>query len=515
MINSLKLRKLNKITKFIILNLVMAITYIIGIQISHQFTTLQGEVASVWFSSAITLPMVFFYNLKILPGIVIGSILGLIPAIAKMNPPLSLMDNIILNLACIFGNCLQPLFARYFIKKFIPDNNIFIYLYSTWIFIFVGIFAPIISALIGVSTLLLINIITIDEYGISLLTWWLASALAHIIFSPLLIIAKEKNILSQKVKFGETIIILLILSFLCIIIFKFAYPLEYLLLPILIWSVCRLNRWTSNLLITFIAFIAIFSTAKGYGIFVRDTVNESLLLLQSFTAVFSLTGLTLSAVLSEKKMAQLSLQQSLETLEIKVLERTKELIQTKEKLENVNQALEEMVNTDGLTQISNRRHFDEHLHNEWKHLQELQKPLTLLLMDVDYFKLYNDTYGHIQGDQCLITIAKALKSQAIRASDLAARYGGEEFVILLPCTDIAGGITVAKKIQTIIKELAIVHKTAINNNIVTLSIGIASLIPNMTDYPSILVKQADKALYLAKEKGRNNFVVYTTLESRE
>lgn len=507
---SLKLRKISKINKFIVLNLVMAIAYIIGIQISHQFTTLHGEVASVWFSSAITLPMVLFYHFKVIPGIVLGSILGLIPAINDINPPLSLIDNITLNISCIFANILQPLLARYLIKKFIQVDDIFSSLYSTWIFIIVGIISPILSALIGVSTLLFINVLTINDYYISMLTWWLASALAHIIFSPIFLIKKTQNFSYKIAKLPEIVIIFLLLLIIFFLIFKLAYPVEYLLLPILIWSFCRFHPWVANLFIAFIAFIAILSTTKGYGIFVRDNVNESLLLLQSFTGVFSLTGLTLSAVLTEKKKAQLSLQQSLETLEIKVLERTKELIQTKEKLEKVNQALEIMVNTDGLTQISNRRHFDQHLQNEWQRLHRCQKPITLLLIDVDYFKLYNDTYGHQRGDECLIRIAQILKSQAMRQPDLSARYGGEEFIILLPDTDISGGIAVAQKIQQIVKASGIIHKTSKNSDIITLSIGIASLIPNITDSPHTLVKQADKALYSAKEKGRNNFVIYKT-----
>lgn len=325
--------------QLVFLNGGIAIAYIIAIQISHAFTTLPGEVASVWFPSAITLPMVYYYGTKVFSGIIIGSIVGLIPALSSLDPPLSLINSLLLNTICVIANCLQPWFARYLLNKFSRHQEIFTHLSSVLVFIVASFVAPLISAMLGVTGLLIVNALTIGEYPLAFITWWLASALAHILFSPPMIIYREKEVLHQKASYGEIIINLSILCVICIIIFQFAYPLEYLLLPILIWGVFRLNRCNSSLLVSFVAFVAITATGKGYGIFVKSSVNDSLMLLQSFTAMLSLTTLILSAVLSERQIAQQSLKETLENLEIKVFERTRELTQAQLNLKHANHTL--------------------------------------------------------------------------------------------------------------------------------------------------------------------------------
>jgi diguanylate cyclase (GGDEF)-like protein len=175
-------------------------------------------------------------------------------------------------------------------------------------------------------------------------------------------------------------------------------------------------------------------------------------------------------------------------------------------LEIVNTKLEQLAQTDALTQIANRRHFDQRLQQEWQRLQRDQKPLSLLLLDVDYFKRYNDFYGHQMGDSCLVQIAQAMRQAVYRTADLVARYGGEEFVVVLPETKAAGAITIANRIQEAISVLAIPHQTSEASDIVTVSIGIATLIPFVEGSPELLISQADHALYDAKQQGRNRSV---------
>jgi len=480
----------------------------IAIQISHAFTTLPGEVASVWFPSAITLPMVYFYGKRVFLGIAIGSLIGLIPALSSLDPPLSLSQNIFLNSACVIANCLQPALTRHFIQKYNHYRDIFAHLYSTLVFIIVSILTPIVSALLGVTGLLIVNALDISEYPVSFLTWWFASALAHILFSPPILIYQEKDVLRQKANYREVFLILVILIVICTIIFRFAYPLEYLLLPILIWGVFRLNRRNSSLFVSVIAFVAITATGKGYGIFVKDSVNQSLMLLQSFTAMLSLTTLILSAVLSERQIAQKSLKETMENLEVKVFERTKELTQAQLNLKQANYALEKMVNTDSLTQVANRRYFDRTLEKEWSQAIETQQSLSLLLIDIDCFKQYNDTYGHQQGDECLIQVAQTFKAVIRHHSDCVARYGGEEFAVILPNTNLQEAKVVALKIIEKIRQLEIEHRTSTASNVVTLSIGISVLIPQIEDSLEFFIQKADKALYQAKEQGRDRFVIY-------
>ncbi len=166
-----------------------------------------------------------------------------------------------------------------------------------------------------------------------------------------------------------------------------------------------------------------------------------------------------------------------------------------------------MAMTDGLTEVPNRRYFDKQLQVEWKRAIRSQEYLSLIMLDIDYFKKYNDQYGHPVGDICLIQVAKAAQKQMKRPGDILARYGGEEFAVILPDTDITGAIAIAKSIQRAVQELNIPHQKAKNKKIVTVSMGVASLIPKASLSPSQLITIADEALYRAKEQGRDQFVL--------
>ncbi|MBT9312434.1 diguanylate cyclase domain-containing protein [Leptothoe kymatousa] len=174
-------------------------------------------------------------------------------------------------------------------------------------------------------------------------------------------------------------------------------------------------------------------------------------------------------------------------------------------LEIANQKLLNQANTDELTQLSNRRHFSHCLAKEWKRLQREQQPLSVILCDVDHFKLYNDTYGHQAGDDCLKAVAQALKQPVKRPADETARYGGEEFVIVLPNTPLEGAQHVAEQIRLQVQGLNIPHRSSKTSDCVTLSLGVACCIPNSKSSPEELVKTADMALYAAKESGRNRW----------
>ncbi|WP_414552217.1 diguanylate cyclase domain-containing protein [Anabaena sp. CCY 0017] len=183
------------------------------------------------------------------------------------------------------------------------------------------------------------------------------------------------------------------------------------------------------------------------------------------------------------------------------------LRQSNEDLSLATSLLEKLVNIDGLTQIANRRCFDNRLQQEWQRLYREQQPLSLLLFDVDYFKRYNDSYGHQMGDHCLIELAQAVQQVVCRSTDLVARYGGEEFVIILPNTDVEGAIAIAQRIHAAIQALAIPHQASEVSDTVTVSLGITSQIPTSETFPANLIAQADQALYHAKQHGRNQSVI--------
>jgi diguanylate cyclase (GGDEF)-like protein/PAS domain S-box-containing protein len=159
--------------------------------------------------------------------------------------------------------------------------------------------------------------------------------------------------------------------------------------------------------------------------------------------------------------------------------------------------------TDGLTQVANRRCFDERLQFEWQRSLREQQSLSLILIDIDYFKLYNDHYGHQAGDHCLIEVAQTAEKQIKRPADLFARYGGEEFVVILPNTDMIGAIAVAELIQQSIRDLKISHTVSKISPNVTISLGIASLTPSDDISPEAIIAIADENLYQAKQRGRD------------
>jgi diguanylate cyclase (GGDEF)-like protein/PAS domain S-box-containing protein len=182
-------------------------------------------------------------------------------------------------------------------------------------------------------------------------------------------------------------------------------------------------------------------------------------------------------------------------------------------LERINQKLLKLIDTDPLTKIANRRCFNIRVRQEWKRLFREQKFLSLILIDVDYFKYYNDRYGHPQGDRCLIKIAQTAKETVKRSTDLVARIGGEEFAVILPDTDLEGAKVVAEKIRLAIQSLEIPHPRSKVENMATVSIslGIMTLIPTRGQSPTNLISQADQALFQAKNQGRNQSVIFSPI----
>lgn len=186
------------------------------------------------------------------------------------------------------------------------------------------------------------------------------------------------------------------------------------------------------------------------------------------------------------------------------------LRESEQRLANANLQLQRLAELDGLTGIANRRRFDEVLAAEWQRAQRSQRVLSLLLCDVDYFKLYNDTHGHLAGDQCLKEVAAVLGRNVRRPADLAARYGGEEFALILPETDAEGAMNVAQACRCELEALAMRNQSTSPAHIVTLSVGVATIVPPINSPVNScyadLINLADRALYEAKARGKNRCV---------
>jgi len=210
-----------------------------------------------------------------------------------------------------------------------------------------------------------------------------------------------------------------------------------------------------------------------------------------------------------------------ESLEAKVIARTQELqlkneqlqqqieerIKAEQALQDLNRQLAEVARVDALTQVANRREFDQHISSEWRRMRRSQTSLSLILCDIDFFKRYNDHYGHPAGDTCLAQVAAAMKQEIKRAGDLLARYGGEEFVVVLPDTDPEGALCVAESLRQAVLNLGLPHAGSEVSGVVTLSLGVVTCIPELPHTHCDLIQTADDALYQAKRQGRNRTVV--------
>lgn len=233
---------------------------------------------------------------------------------------------------------------------------------------------------------------------------------------------------------------------------------------------------------------------KGYNVGAIDYIYKPIepLVLKSKVRVF----------------AELHYQKVMYRDQAKVLnEKVMELQEVKEQLIELNSKLVQISTIDGLTQIANRRFFDERLGIEWGRAKREQKELSLLLLDIDYFKQYNDVYGHIEGDECLKAVAAAIQDCVYRPADFVARFGGEEFTVILPDTSFEGAIHIAETIREKVESLKIQNCGSIAFEYVTISIGVVTKEAMHTTIKEF-IECADKALYKAKNLGRNKVVGY-------
>ncbi|KES01338.1 diguanylate cyclase [Ectopseudomonas mendocina] len=182
------------------------------------------------------------------------------------------------------------------------------------------------------------------------------------------------------------------------------------------------------------------------------------------------------------------------------------LRESQQQLLDTNLVLQRLIKSDSLTGLANRRYFDEYLEIEWSRALRDQSELSLLMIDVDYFKAYNDQHGHVAGDEVLRRVGESLRSSCTRATDLAARYGGEEFAVIMPGTAAGGARLQAEKIRRAVEAMGIPHDLPKPGSPISVSIGIATIRPSVEHDPLSLVIKADEGLYLAKHSGRNQVV---------
>ncbi len=495
--------RLIRSTKFIALSLVIAIAYGIAAKLSIDFATLPGKITAVWLPSGLTTALVAWFGVAALPGIILGSIAGTLPSLLTMNPPISIFQIVFLNAIFALANCLQPIINIAVIKRLTGLQPAFNQVRSVMIFILSTPVGPAISATIGVTGLCLAHSSPWESYGFSWLTWCLASTLANLLFTPPLLLWHKKSWSKLYLHWDEKALILLLGLGLNWLTFLKGYPVEYIFMPMFIWAAVRSGSFFTSLFVSLMSAMAIFMTSRGLGPYITASPTRSLLLLESFIAVCSVTTLILSAAIQERKSAEVALEKTLASLEQQVSERTAELLTEISDRKQLEIQLKLQVRQDQLTAISNRLHFKEASELEWRRCKRSKQPFSLILLDIDKFKNYNDTYGHVAGDACLVQVAKILSAVVGRAGDLVARYGGEEFVILLPETHAIGAVHVAGLVRQRLQDQQIPHSGSTVCAYVTVSLGVATCVPNASLQVDDVIQAADEALYESKRQGRD------------
>ena len=310
--------------------------------------------------------------------------------------------------------------------------------------------------------------------------WFAGDALGIVLWLPLgvVLISPETYALFRWRALPQTIGLIGTLSVAGWSIFHLRpTPIAFLLMPLLLLIALKLGFSGSVIAVNILSVASAEGTLHHLGPFGLIPEPHSVTTLQSYLAFAMLMCFPISIVLLERDNFELEMKAAYKKME-------------------------QLAISDGLTGLANRRRFDAVFEKEWRRALRDRQPLAIMMIDVDCFKLFNDIYGHLAGDDCLRQIADAIDATVKRAGDLAARFGGEEFIVLMPRTSLAGALGVAEMLRSSIEALQIEHRTN-PHRVVTVSIGCWSTVPAVDHLPESLIEAADQGLYSAKQGGRN------------
>lgn len=354
--------------------------------------------------------------------------------------------------------------------------------------------ASLIGALIGAAIITFIG--KAQTHYLSIVqAWWFGDGLGLIILTPLLLSILHHNKQAFK-PFNHVDLIVAVLSFGLITMLLLANNGLFfdvlitptLLIPSMLYFASRTDLKSTALATAIFAFGIALLISSGRNPFGDISVKLTILHAQEFIAILSIACIGFATMLAR-------IRDNEHELEARVANRT-------HALQLLNEELEKLSTTDSLTRVANRRRFDEVLELEWARANRTQQPITLGILDIDWFKRYNDYYGHQAGDECLRQVSAVLNATISRTGDLVARYGGEEFVFIAPGMNGENALKISQKICHDIEALAIPHKKSVFRHL-TVSIGVTSFIPENNQHADMLLKVADDALYDAKKHGRN------------
>jgi diguanylate cyclase (GGDEF)-like protein len=435
---------------------VLTVVYFGTAKLGLRFALVNPSATALWAPTGITLAAFLIFGSWVWPGAFIGAFFA----------NLTTTGAILTSISIATGNTLEGLVGWWLVTRFARGPQAFERAQDIFKFAFLaGIVSTVISATIGVTSLSLEGLAQWALYGPIWRTWWLGDGVGAVIVTPLVLLWKENPHLNwTREQIIELAFLFFGLFFTVWIVFGGHfhsdiknYPLEYLCIPFLIWAAFRFGRRKAATATCVLAGIAIWGTLHGFGPFSRETLNTSLLLVQSFVGIVAVTSLALAAEVSERKRAD--------------------------------ERVQLLVATDALTGLANYRRLMEAIELEIRRYGRSGRPFAILLLDLDGLKKLNDTHGHMVGSRALCRLAEVLKAHC-REVDTPARYGGDEFAVVLPETTSAQ----AQQIATRIRE-----RVACDGESPPISVAVGSAVfPDQAESIEKLLSAADRALYEMK-----------------
>jgi diguanylate cyclase (GGDEF)-like protein len=432
---------------------VLAVVYFGTAKLGLRFAFVNPSATALWAPTGITLAAFLIFGLRAWPGAFLGAFFA----------NLTTAGSVLTSISIATGNTLEGVVGCYLVGRFARGPKAFERAQDIFKFAFLaGVVSTTISATVGVTSLSLGGFADWARYGPIWRTWWLGDGVGAVLVTPLVLLWKENPHLNwTREQIIELALLFLGLLFTVWIVFGGHfhsevknYPLEYLCIPFLIWAAFRFGRRKSATATCVLAGIAIWGTLQGYGPFSRETINTSLLLVQSFVGIVAVTSLALAAEISERKRADERVQQ--------------------------------LVATDPLTGLANYRRLIDAIELEMKRHGRTGRPFAILLLDLDELKKINDTHGHMVGSRALCRLADVLRAHC-RQLDTPARFGGDEFAVVLPETTSVQ----AQQIATRIRE-----RIASDGESPPISAAVGSAVfPDDGESIDKLLSAADRALY--------------------
>jgi diguanylate cyclase (GGDEF)-like protein len=432
---------------------VLAAVYFGTAKLGLRFAFVNPSATALWAPTGIALAAFLIFGFRVWPGVFLGAFFA----------NLTTAGTVLTSIGIATGNTLEGVAGCYLIGRFARGPQAFERAQDIFKFAFLaGIVSTAISATVGVTSLSLAGFAGWREFGPIWRTWWLGDGVGAVVVTPLVLLWKENPRLHwTREQIVELTFLFLGLFFTLWIVFggRFHsevknYPLEYLCIPFLIWAAFRFGRRKAATATCVLAGIAIWGTLQGFGPFSRETLNTSLLLVQSFVGIVAVTSLALAAEVSERK--------------------------------RVDERVQQLVATDPLTGLANYRRLIEALELEIKRYGRSGRPFAILFFDLDGLKKINDTHGHLVGSQALCRLGEVLRAHC-RQVDTPARFGGDEFAVVLPETTSAQAEQIAARIR---------DRIASDGEIPPISVSVGSAIfPDDGESIDKLLSAADRALY--------------------